>query len=162
MDFFLVVHVANVWFLFILNWKVSETDPLPKYVCLDCWKQIDSFNQFHEKVHVAQTNYLKQRIKCERENHFIEIPTVHLNVDAALTPDQFDRIHETNGLNQEPIIKQEYEACNNAPQSPPLVSIEVPEEMNDDDDDDGDALGDDNFDDSSYARSEQDENESGK
>lgn len=135
-------------------------------MCFDCWKQIDSFNHFHERVHVAQTNYLKQRIKCERENHFIEIPAVHLSVDATLTPDQIDGLHETNGLIHEPTIKLEYEPCKNAPLSPPLVSIEIPDQMNDigiesddEDDDDDDALGDDN---SSYAQSEEEENESGR
>lgn len=148
---------------------MSETDPLPKHICLDCWKQIDSFNHFHEKVHVAQTNYLKQLIKCERENHFIEIPPVHVNVDVAFATDQIDELQETNGLIQEPVIKLEYEPCKNAPLSPSLVSIEVPDQMNDigiesadddeDDEDDGDMFEDDK---SSYAQSEEDENESGK
>lgn len=149
---------------FVCNLKVSETDPLPKHICLDCWKQIDSFHVFHENVQVAQTNYLKQLIKCERENHFIEIPTVHLNVDATLGSDLIDGLHETNGLAQEPIIKLEYETCKNAPLSPPLISIEVPEQMNDDDigieSADDDVLDDDNFEmNSSYAQTEDDENE---
>lgn len=144
---------------------------------MDCWKLCNSFHEFHEKVHVAQTNYLKQLIKYERENHFIEIPTVHLNADATIISEQIDELHETNGLAPEPTIKLEYETCKNAP-SPPLVSIElVPEQMNDDsigiestaDDDDeedeADALDYDNFEqNSSYAQSEndEDENESGK
>lgn len=151
--------------------KVSETDPLPKHVCLDCWKLCDSFHEFHENVHVAQTSYLKQLIKCERENHFIEIPT-HLNADATLVSEQCDDFHETNGLAQEPIIKLEYETCKNVPLSPPLVSVEVPDEMNDDigigsaDDDDeedeNDALDYDNYEmNSCDAPSEEDENESG-
>lgn len=153
--------------------KVSETDPLPKHVCLDCWKLCDNFHEFHERVHVAQAEYLKKLIKSERENHFIEIPTVHLNADATLVSEQFDGLHETNGLAHEPTIKLEYEVCKNVPLSPPLISIEVPEEMNDDisirsgdDDDEGDendALDYDNYElNSSYAQSEDDENESGR
>lgn len=150
--------------------KVSETDPLPKHVCLDCWQLCDNFHEFHERVHVAQTNYLKKLIKFERDNHFIEIPIVHLNADATLVTEQIDGLHEANGLAQEPIIKLEYEPCKNAPLSPPLISIEVPEQMNDDigigDDDDGeenDALDYDNYElNSSYAQSEEDENESGR
>lgn len=148
--------------------KVTETDPLPKFVCLDCWNQVDNFNRFHERVHASQTNYLKQLIKCERENHFIEIPPLHVNVDAAFATDQIDELRETNGLSQEAVIKLEYESCKNPPLSPSLVSIEMPDQMNnesiDDDmgDDDGDALEDDNCEiNSSYAQSEDDENESG-
>lgn len=118
---------VNHWILFC-NLKVSETDPLPKYVCTDCFETIDNFHIFHEKVHLAQTNYLKQLIKCERENHFIEIPTVHLNVDATLASEQIDSLQETNGLAHEPVIKLEH-----APLSPPLISIDVPDQMNDDD-----------------------------
>lgn len=134
---------------------------------MDCWKQIDSFHVFHEKVQVAQTNYLKQLIKCERENHFIEIPTVNLNIDATLASDQIDGLHEINGLALEPIIKLEYEACKNAPLSPSLISIGVPEEMHDDigiesaDDDDDDD--DEHFEmNSSYAQTEEDENVTGR
>lgn len=152
--------------------KVSETDPLPKHVCLDCWQLCDNFHEFHERVHVAQANYLKKLIKFERDNHFIEIPTVLLNADSTLVTEQIDGFHEANGLAQEPIIKLEYEPCKNAPLSPPLISIEVSEHMNDDigigsgDDDDGDendALDYDNYElNSSYAQSEEDENESGR
>lgn len=118
---------------------------------------------------MAQTNYLKQLIKCERENHFIEIPTVNVDVDATLVSDQIDGLHEPNGLAQEPIIKLEYETCKSAPFSPPLLSYDVPAQANDigiesaADDDDCDALDDNNYEmNSSYAQTEDDENESGR
>lgn len=119
-------HVGEVsaqvveWFTFWLNEsiisKVCESDPLPKFVCLDCWKYIDSFHEFHEKVHAAQDNYLRELIKCEQENNFVTIPEppVHVIIDASIT----DAIDED-------AIKIEYDDCKNAPPSPNLISCEV-------------------------------------
>lgn len=150
---------------FLCYKKVSETDPLPKHVCSECWNQIDSFHEFHEKVHLAQTNYLKQLIKCERENHFIEIPTVSVDVgDASLTSDQIDELQETNGLAQEPIIKLEYETGKHLASPEQANDIDFGLAADDDDDDDGDgdgdALDDDNYEmHSSYAQTDEDEND---
>lgn len=62
--------------------KVSELDPLPKHICLECWTKVDQFHEFHERIHAAQANYLNQLAKYERENNFIAVSEpVNLNSD---------------------------------------------------------------------------------
>lgn len=99
--------------------QVSETDPLPKQVCSDCWKQIETFHEFHEKVLAAQNTYLNELIKREQENNFIGVlEPVHVNIDATIEelPD---------ALESETSIKIEYDACKNTALLPPLISCDV-------------------------------------
>ncbi|KAG4072165.1 hypothetical protein HA402_015664 [Bradysia odoriphaga] len=53
--------------------EVSQLDPLPKYVCIDCWTKIKNFHTFHRDVHAAQTKYLSELVKQEQDNNFVEI-----------------------------------------------------------------------------------------
>lgn len=60
---------------------MSETDLLPKQICVDCWTKIENFHNFREKVHAAQALYLEELVKYEQESHFVEVmEPVHINV----------------------------------------------------------------------------------
>lgn len=98
---------------------MSETDPLPKQICSDCWKQINTFHEFHEKVLAAQSTYLNELIKREQENNFVGVlDPIHVNIDATIEelPD---------ALQSESAIKIEYDACKNTALIPPLISCDV-------------------------------------
>lgn len=100
---------------------MNESDPLPKLVCLDCWRQIDNFHEFHEKVHAAQDSYLKELIKREQENNFVGIvEPIHVSVDTTTVPDD---LHDEL-INEVP-IKIEYDACKTTSHSPPLIACDV-------------------------------------
>lgn len=53
--------------------QISESDALPKYICIDCWSKIADFHEFHQRVREAQTKYLIQLVKQEQDNNFVEI-----------------------------------------------------------------------------------------
>lgn len=60
---------------FIKNLQVNESDPLPKYICIGCWKKVADFHEFHQKVSQAQTIYLSKLVKEEQDNNFVEDQT---------------------------------------------------------------------------------------
>lgn len=87
--------------------KVIESDPLPNYVCMECWTKIDNFNDFHASVQAAQARYLSDLVKCEREtNNFVDVlESVHLNID---TPNA-ESIDVLASVSDEATIKYEYD-----------------------------------------------------
>lgn len=88
---------------------MSESDPLPKFVCWTCWNKIENFHNFHEYVHEAQANFLNDLIKYEEENHFIDVSEpVHLDTTVT-NVEPVDNFNTSNEPNND-LIKTEYDA----------------------------------------------------
>lgn len=49
------------------TFQVNQYDTLPKCTCVDCWRRIEDFHNFHRSVFNAQAEYLKRRVKSETE-----------------------------------------------------------------------------------------------
>lgn len=88
-----------------------ESDPLPNYVCMECWKKVESFDEFHTSVQTAQARYLSDLVKYEQEtNHFVDVlEPVHLNIDTS-NVEPID-VFANDELNEDSLIKDEYETC---------------------------------------------------
>lgn len=79
-------------------------------MCIECWRKIDNFNDFHASVQSAQARYLSDLVKCEREtNHFVDVlESVHLNIDTTNT-ESIDVLASVSEERNEVIIKDEYD-----------------------------------------------------
>lgn len=79
-------------------------------MCIECWRKIDNFNDFHASVQSAQARYLSDLVKCEREtNHFVDVlESVHLNIDTTNT-ESIDVLASVSEEQNEVIIKDEYD-----------------------------------------------------
>lgn len=88
---------------------MSELDALPKHVCHSCWVTIDNFHKFYRKVHVAQSKYLNELLKHERENNFIDVlQPVDLNLDVPIIQ-PIDEIIPMSPTENDGSIKIEYD-----------------------------------------------------
>lgn len=64
-----------------MNFQVNQSDVLPKCICATCWEKIENFHLFHQSVHCAQEEYLKQIFKCE-----VDIETENITCDITEQP----------------------------------------------------------------------------
>lgn len=98
-------------------------DPLPKYLCLDCWTVVDRFHVFHEKVQRAQAKYLSDAVKVEQENHFIDtLEPIHFEAVAPATTDPIGSINLIDEEENRTKVKIEYDMSKN--ETEPVFIVE--------------------------------------
>lgn len=119
---------------------MSDTDPLPKIVCLECWTKIADFHEFYQKIHTAQANYLSELVKSEQENHFIDVSVPHIECSEI---ESIDELYSLNGGQNESTIKIEYD--NTKVDFSPFEISEASNKIDIELPDDGDALQEDTF-----------------
>lgn len=91
---------------------MTESDPLPNHVCIECWTKIENFHDFYASVRAAQARYLSDLVKYEAEsNHFVDVfEPVDLNIDTS-NAEPVDVLTLMNDEQHEATMKLEYEIC---------------------------------------------------